>query len=86
MLFFAVLPSGRVEICPISKGWRAKFFDLFEGMDEIIEKISQETDEGLLARLTKETNSFMELGSELFCMLPPTIQTLFTSDINLLSA
>ncbi|MCP4600170.1 MAG: CHAT domain-containing protein, partial [Proteobacteria bacterium] len=81
MVFFAILPSGRVEICPTGKGWRAKFSVLFKSIDRIIENISQETDEGLLDRLREETNFFVELGSELFGMLPPTIQTLFTSDI-----
>ena len=77
-VFFSIVPSGEIEISHISVGWRARFFELFERILEI----NKEMELGTTKTLQYYQVLLMELGGELFTMLPERVQKILTADID----
>jgi tetratricopeptide (TPR) repeat protein len=96
-VFFSILPSAQVEISHISVGWRAKFFELFERILEInkeielglvdFQQISEAphvtpTDLKTYRTLQQYQVILMDLGRELFRMMPKRVQKILTANID----
>ena len=77
MVFFAILPTGKVIIRSISKDWRGKFFLFFEDIHDTINELSKIIDNSFMDSLNNKTKELRDSGKNLFNMLPDDIKIIF---------